>query len=378
MYVVLSLRDEDIKNAIKLFNETCVISFPFLLISLDEWSSLRVCWMTARILPRRISDEVNEHLPPVDGQLTFAPSSLPNTKSSPGEKAATANAGATTMTPFRRTKEGGESEAKRLNTEVQDSEAEAHSSEEEASEKEVVFLPEKAHLSSEHFEASISHAEASPKTPEEPLIIPETSYQRDKQSDTSRHQPEPRTNRATLEVQDIEKQLQEKERHLRIREAEVQGGEKVLRVKERHLQFREAEVQTMFRALNERREVMDLQEDNLRQRLATMKEWEENLRLKEAALTQQMTIARQPNDAARGSDLPSLSSISTIRNSPRMRGNVDLPSQSIASLYRDSRYHDDELVSLARGGPSDHTNIGFSSSKSHARWKEDSEYYSNE
>ena len=32
-YGVLSLRDEEAKNAIKLFNETCVISFPFLLRS---------------------------------------------------------------------------------------------------------------------------------------------------------------------------------------------------------------------------------------------------------------------------------------------------------------------------------------------------------
>jgi len=32
-YGVLSLRDEDIKNAINSFNEACVISFPFLLMS---------------------------------------------------------------------------------------------------------------------------------------------------------------------------------------------------------------------------------------------------------------------------------------------------------------------------------------------------------
>jgi len=33
MYDVLSLRDEDIKAAIKWFNITCVVSFPFLLTS---------------------------------------------------------------------------------------------------------------------------------------------------------------------------------------------------------------------------------------------------------------------------------------------------------------------------------------------------------
>ena len=32
-YGVLSLRDEDIKNIVKWFNEMCVISFPFLLRS---------------------------------------------------------------------------------------------------------------------------------------------------------------------------------------------------------------------------------------------------------------------------------------------------------------------------------------------------------
>jgi len=201
-----------------------------------------------------------------------------------------------------------------------------------------------------------------------------------KQSDTSQYQTEPRTNRATAEIQDVEKQLREKERHLQIREAEVQDLEGVLRVKERDLQIREAEVQTMLQAANERREAMDLQADNVRQRLAAMK-WEENPRPREVPLTQQMAITRQPNSAARGSDLLSISSISTIRNSPRMRSNVDLSPESSAGLKRESWDHGNELTSLApttRGGPSKHTNIGLSSSKSHARLKEDSEYYGNE
>lgn len=77
----------------------------------------------------------------------------PNTKGSAGEKAASVTAGAIPMTRFRRTKEGGESEAaeaKSLNTELQDSGAEVRSSEVEASEKEVVCHPELARLSSEH------------------------------------------------------------------------------------------------------------------------------------------------------------------------------------------------------------------------------------
>ena len=361
--------------------------------------------MIARILRRRISDEDNERLFRIEGQLTSAFLSLPNTETSAGKKAATATsrAGATPIAPFRRMEDGGESEAKRINPEVQDGEAEVRSREEGAS-KEGVRRPEKARLSSEHFEASILHAEASPEVPEEPFIIPETSRQLDKQSDTSRHQTEPRTNRATPEIQDDEKQLREKERHLQIREAElhdvgkvlrekerdvqvreadVQDGEKVLRVKERDLQIREAEVQKMLQAANERREARGLQEDNLLQRSAAMKEWEENLRLREAALTQPTTIAslRQPNGAVRDSDLFSLSSISTIRNSPHIRSNVDLSPWSEARLKQDSRYHGSELVSPAlpaRGGPSIHANIGLSSSKSHARLKEDSEYYNNE
>jgi len=201
--------------------------------------------MIARILRRHTSDEGNERLPPIEGQLgqlTSAFLSLPNTKGGAGEKATseTAPAGATT-------KEGGESEAKKLNTEVQDSEAKVHSGEEEASE-EVVCRPEKARLSSEHFEASMRHGGASPKMPGG-FIIPETSPQQDTQSGTSQHQTEPRTNRATPEIQDIEKQLREKERHLQIREAEVQDVEKVLRAMERGLQIREAEVQDVEKVL---------------------------------------------------------------------------------------------------------------------------------
>ena len=361
--------------------------------------------MIARILCRRMSDEGKEHLPPVEGQRTSAFLSSLDTKGGGGEKVASASAtaGATT-------KEGGESGAKRLNTEVQDGEAEVRAREEEASEKEVVYCPEKARLSSEHIEAS----------PKIPLIIPGTSRQQDKQSATLKHQTEPQTNRAAPEIQDTERQLREKERHLQIREAEVQyvekvlrekerdlqireaevqDGEKVLRmkerdlqirgqdaekslgVKERDLQTREAEVQKMFQAVNERREAMDLQEDNLRQRSAAMKELEDNLRLREAALAQQLVIVGQPTGAAQESDLLSLSSFSSIQNSPRMRSNVGLPPKSNAKLKHDSRYHGNELVSLAsttKGGPSKHTDIGFSSSKSHAGSKEDSEYYSNE
>ena len=163
----------------------------------------------------------------------------------------------------------------------------------------------------------------------------------------------------------------------------------------------------MLQAVNERREAIGLQKDGLRQRPTAMQkreenlereetpEWEENPRLRGPALTQQMTIAREPNGAARGSDLfwqPngvaresdlfSLSSISTIRNSPRVRGNVDpsLKSSHGAKLKQDPWYGN-ELVSLAstaRSGRSKHTDIGLSSSKSHARLKDDSEYYGNE
>ena len=321
------------------------------------------------ILHRRISDEDNERLFHIKGQLTSAFLSLPNTKVSAGKKAAskTSRAGATAMTPFRGMKEGRKSEAKRLNPEeVQNREAEVRSREEGAN-KEGVRRPEKACLSSEHFEAGIRHAEASIKMPEEPLIILETSRQQDKQSDTSRHQTEP-TNRASPEIQDVVKQLREKERHLQIREAEVQDVEKVLRVKERDLRIREAEVQKMLQAENERREAMGFQEDNVRQRLAAMK-WEENPRPREAPLTQQMAITRQPNSTARESDLLSLSSILTIRNSPHVR-NVDLSPESSAGLKRDSWDHGSELASLA--------STTSSSSKSCAGLKEDSEYYSNE
>jgi hypothetical protein len=186
------------------------------------------------------------------------------------------------------------------------------------------------------------------------------------------------------DVQDVQKVLRVKERDLQIRGAEVQDGEKVLRAKERDLRIREAEVQKMLQAVNERRGAMDLQEDDdLRRRSTSVKEREENLRLREAALTQQMTIAWQPNGAARESDLFSLSSISTIRNTPHIRSNFD-PSPgpgSNAMLKRDSWYHGNESVSsasTARDGPSENTNIGLSSSKSHARLKKDSEYYGNE
>ena len=297
--------------------------------------------MIARILRRRISDKDNECLPPIEGQPTSTPLFLPNTKGSVGEKAASATVtlGATPMTPFRRTKEGRESGAKEPNTEVQDSDAEAevHSSENEM----------------------------------------------------------------------CEKQLREKERHLRIREAEVQDVEKVLRLKERDLQIRETEVQKMLQAVYERKEAMGLQENSLRQRPTAMQEWEENPEWEEGpewgenpclrgpSLTQQMTIAREPNGTARESnlcrqsygtaqesDLFSLSSISTIRNSPRVRGNVDLSFKSSAELKQDSWYGN-ELVSLAStacqwSGSSKHSNIDSSSSKSHSRLKDDSEYYGNE
>ena len=193
-----------------------------------------------------------------------------------------------------------------------------------------------------------------------------------------------RTNRAlaTTEIQDIEKQLQVKETHLPIREAEVQDVVKMLQVKERDLQIREAEIQKMLQAVTKERASTSLQEDNI-QRLAAMKESEENLRLTEAALTQQVSIAWQPDGAARESDLFSLSSLSTVRNSPRIRTNVDLSPGRNAKLDQDLGYRGNEsasssLASTPRAGPSNYTNIGFSSSKSHARLKEDSEYYSNE
>ena len=321
--------------------------------------------------------EGNEGLSP-ERQLMTAPSPLPNTEGCANEKAAsaTATAGATLMTPFREMKDEGASEAKRLDTVIQDSEAEVYS-QEAACEKGVVHPPEKARLSSEHFEASIRHTQASPKMPEEPLIIPEMSHQQVKQSDISWHQTELRTSRATSEIQDIEKQLQAKERDLQIREAGIQDVERILRMKERDLQIREAEVQMMLQAVNERREAMNLQEDNLLQQLVALKEWEENPRLGEAALTPQMAILRSPNGAARDSDSLSLSSFSTIRNS--IRDNVDFSPENSAMLKQDSAYHDDDVVSLAsttRGSSFNYTNITFFSSKSHARSKE--EYYSNE
>ncbi len=85
-------------------------------------------------------------------------------------------------------------------------------------------------------------------------------------------------------------------------------------------------------------------------------------------------------EAALESDVFSLSSISTIRNSPRIRTNVDLPPERNSNLNRDSGYHGNELVlpaSTTRSGPSEHTSVYLSSSKSHARLKED-EYYGNE
>ena len=347
--------------------------------------------MIARILRRRILDEENEHPPPIERKLMSEPLPFPNTKSSGGENAATATAtatataGPTPMTPFRRSEEEGEPEARRLNTEVQDKEVEVRSRE-EASKEEVMCRPEKARLSSEHFETSIRHAEDSefPRMPGGAFVMLEMSRQRDKQSEI----PEPRTNRAIPEIQDIEKQLREKERQLQIREAAIPDVEKVIRVKERDLQIREAEVQKMLRAVNDRREAMVLQEDNFRQRLAALKEWEENLCLKGAVITHRMTIATfarqlEPNhdSAARGSDLLSLSSFSTIRNS--IRGNVDHPPKSSsARLKQDSKYHDDDVDSLpstTRSGSPKHTDMDLSSTKSHhARLKEYSEYYSNE
>ena len=43
MYTVLSLRAEDIENAINWFNETCVISFPFLLTMVKSEGVLNDC-----------------------------------------------------------------------------------------------------------------------------------------------------------------------------------------------------------------------------------------------------------------------------------------------------------------------------------------------
>ena len=366
--------------------------------------------MTFRILRRRILDEDNKRLPPIKRQLTSAPLSLPNAKGNASERVASASAaaGAAPTTPITRTTEGGKPEAKKVNTEVQDREAKVRSREEDAGKKDVVRHLEKAHLSSGHFEASIRHAQGSSKTPEQPLIIPETSFQWDRQSGISQHQIEPRTNRAAPEIQEIEKQLREKERHLQIREAgvqdvekvlrvkdrdlqireaEVQDVEKVLRMKERDLQIREEEVQKILQAVNERREAMDLRQDNPRQRLAAMTESEDpslrqpSHREGPGARAQQMTIAWQPNGTARESGLSSLSSNSTIRNTPYIHRNVDLSPESNAKVKRDSGYHGNELSSLAsttRSGPSRHTDIYLSSSKSLARLKEDSEYCGNE
>ena len=123
---------------------------------------------------------------------------------------------------------------------------------------------------------------------------------------------------------------------------------------------------------------MGLKEGNPRQRLVTM-EWEENLRPREAALThvtQQMTITRQRNDAAREADLLSLSSFSTIRNSPCIRGNVNLSPESGAKLKQDSGYHDsDGLDNQKWFFQAYQYNIDLCSGMSHARLKEDSEYY---
>src|SRR6267378_1150704 len=75
-----------------------------------------------------VSGEGNGRLPLIRRQLTSAPLPLPNAKDSVGEKVAstTATVGATPMAPFRRTMEAGGAEAKKLNAEVQDREAEAH------------------------------------------------------------------------------------------------------------------------------------------------------------------------------------------------------------------------------------------------------------
>jgi hypothetical protein len=90
-----------------------------------------------------VSGEVNGCLPPIRrGRRKLIPAllPLPNAKDSVGEKVAsmTATTGATPMTPFRRTKEAGGSEAEKLNAEVQDREAEAHLRKEVARKKEVI------------------------------------------------------------------------------------------------------------------------------------------------------------------------------------------------------------------------------------------------
>jgi len=273
--------------------------------------------MIARILRRGLSDEDNEHLPRIKGQLTSAPLPLPNTKGSAGEKAvrATATVGATPMTPFSSTKEGGESEAKKLN-------------------------------------------------------------QHDIQSDTSQHHAQ---TEQPQRYRTLKNSYGRRRETSRFGEQRSKTSRKCYRRRRETSKFAK-QIQKMLQAVNERREAMDLQEGNPRQRLAAV-EWEENPRPREAARTQQMATTRQPNSAAREADILSLSSFSTIRNSPRIRGNVDISPESSARSKQDSRYHDSDVVSLAstsRSSSSKHTNIDFSSSKSHARLKEDSEYYGNE
>ena len=210
-----------------------------------------------------------------------------------------------------------ESEAKKLEAEVQYKEAETRRREEEASrkEEEVRLLEERARRSLEDAErlgASIRQAEASSKMREaQPLhgLVPETSHRHDRQPYPSQHQAQPLTNGAKAGSRDIEGQLREKERYLRIREAEIQR---------------------MLRTADERREAMNLEEDSLRQRLTAMGEQEENLRRLEAALTESMAIERQRNGADQEGDSVSLTS--TIANTPRIRSNVDFASKSITGL----------------------------------------------
>jgi len=79
--------------------------------------------MIARILRRRISYEDYKRLFRIKGQQTTALLSLPNTTYGHGAKkaaSATSKAGAAAMKPFRWMKEGGKSEAKRLNMGAQD------------------------------------------------------------------------------------------------------------------------------------------------------------------------------------------------------------------------------------------------------------------
>ena len=210
-----------------------------------------------------------------------------------------------------------ESEAKKLEAEVQYKEAETRRREEEASKKEeeVRLLEERARRSleeAERLDASIRQAEASSKMREAQSrhgLAPETSHHHDGQPYTSQHQAEPLTNGAKAETRDIEGQLREKERYLRIREAEIQR---------------------MLRTADERREAMNLEEDSLRRRLAAMGEQEEKLRRLEATLTESMAIERQRNGVDRDADSVSLTS--TIANTPRIRSNVDFASKSITGL----------------------------------------------